>query len=65
MGTNSAPLVTDFCLFCYEKKKKEKDFVMSLSNYTQAHIIEAFNSTSRYLDTLVNIDNLNFKEMIT
>ena len=39
-------------LFCYER-----DFMLSLSDNNQADIIEAFNSTSRYLDDLLNIDN--------
>ena len=45
MGTNCAPLVTDLFLFCYER-----DFMTSLSDVKQTEIIEAFNSTSRYLD---------------
>ena len=52
MGTNCAPLVADLFLFCYER-----DFMMSLSADKDAEIIEAFNSTSRYLDDLLNIDN--------
>ena len=36
----------------------------SLSDVKQAEIIEAFNSTSRYLDDLLNIDNLYFKGMV-
>ena len=36
----------------------------SLSDDNQANIIEAFNSTSRYLDGLLNIDNPYFKEMV-
>ena len=47
MGTNCAPLVADLFLFCYER-----DFMLSLSDNNQADIIEAFNSTSRYLDDL-------------
>ena len=35
----------------------------SLSNDNQADIIEAFNSTSRYLDDLLNIDNPYFEGM--
>ena len=46
MGTNCAPLVADLFLFCYER-----DFMLSLSDNNQADIIEAFNSTSRYLMT--------------
>ena len=52
MGTNCAPLVADL-FFCYES-----DFVKSLSRENQADIIEAFNSTSRYLDDLLNTDNV-------
>ena len=52
LGTNCAPLVADLFLFCYER-----DFMLSLSDNNQTDIIEAFNSTSRYLDDLLNIDN--------
>ena len=34
VGTNCAPLVADFFLFCYEK-----DFIISLSDDKQANII--------------------------
>ena len=56
MGTNCAPLVADLFLFCYER-----DFMTSLSDVKQAEIIEAFKSTSRYLDDLLNIDNPYFE----
>ena len=57
MGTNWAPLVADLFLFCYER-----GFVLSLSDNNQTDIIvEAFNSTSRYLDDLLNIDNPYFE----
>ena len=59
MGTNCAPLVADLFLFCYER-----DFMLSLSDNNQADIIEAFNSTSRYLDDLLNIDNPYFEQMV-
>ena len=59
MGTNCAPLVADLFLFCYER-----DFMMSLSDVKQAEIIEAFKSTSRYLDDLLNIDNPYFEGMV-
>ena len=36
----------------------------SLSDVKQAEIIEAFNSTSRYLDDLLNIDNPYFEGMV-
>ena len=50
MGTNCAPLVADLFLFCYER-----DFMLSLSEDNQSGVIEAFNSTSRYLDDLLNM----------
>ena len=59
MGTNCARLVADLFLFCYER-----DFTKSLSRENQADIIEAFNSTSRYLDDLLNIDNIYFDQMV-
>ena len=59
MGTNCAPLVADLFLFCYER-----DFMLSLSDNNQSDIIEAFNSTSRYLDDLLNIDNPYFEQMV-
>ena len=36
----------------------------SLSRENQADIIEAFNSTSRYLDDLLNIENIYFDQMV-
>ena len=59
MGTNCAPLVADLFLFCYER-----DFMLSLSDNNQADIIEAFYSTSKYLDDLLNIDNPYFEQMV-
>ena len=59
MGTNCAPLVADLFLFCYER-----DFMTSLSDVKQTEIIEAFKSTSRYLDDLLNIDNPYFEGMV-
>ena len=55
MGTNCAPLVADLFLFSYER-----DFMLSLSDNNQTDIIDAFNSTSWYLDDLLNIDNPYF-----
>ena len=62
MGTNSAPLVADFFLYCYVR-----DFMDFLNHDNQADVIEAFNSTSRYkmyLDDLLNIDNPYFEGMV-
>ena len=38
--------------------------MLSLSDNNQADIIEAFNSTSRYLDDLLNTDNPYFEQMV-
>ena len=59
MGTNCAPLVADMFLFCYER-----DFMTSLSDVKEADIIEAFKSTSRYLEDLLNMDNPYFEGMV-
>ena len=60
MGTNCAPLVADLFLFCYER-----DFMMALSDDNQADIIDSFNTTSRYLDDILNIDNVYFDNMVS
>ena len=60
MGTNCAPLVADLFLFCYER-----DFMMSLSDDEQADVIDAFNTTSRYLDDILNINNVYFENMVS
>ena len=42
MGTNCAPLVADLFLFCYDDNQDD--------------VIDAFNTTSRYLDDILNIN---------
>ena len=59
MGTNCAPLVANFILYCYER-----DFMDPLNHDNQSDVIEAFNATLRYLDDLLNIDNPYFEGMI-
>ena len=60
MGTNCAPLAADLVLFCYER-----DFMMSLSDDKQADVINAFNTTSLYLDDILNINNVYFDNIIS
>ena len=60
MGTNCAALVADVLLLCYER-----DFMMSLSDDKQADIIDAFNTTSRYLVDILNIHNGYFDNMVS
>ena len=59
MGTNCAPLVADLFLFFYERY-----FMLSLSDKNQTDIIEAFNSSYRYLDDFLNIDTPYFEQMV-
>ena len=59
MGTNCAPLVADLLLFCYKRN------FISLSEEKQSEVIEAFSSTSRYLDDFLNIYNNYFDGLIT
>ena len=59
MGTNYAPLVVDLFLFYYKR-----DFMKYLAKEKRYDMIDAFNSTSRYLDDLLNIDNIHFEQMV-
>ena len=59
MCTNCAHLVGDLFSYCYER-----NFMDSLNHDNQADVIEAFNSTSRYLDDLLNNDNPYFESMV-
>ena len=58
--TNCAPLVADLSLLCCER-----DFMMSLSDDKQADIMDTFKITSRYLDDILNIDNVYFDNMVS
>ena len=60
--TNCAPVFADLFLFC-----NEKDFILSdsLSDNNKADGIEILNSTSGYLDELLNIDNPYFEQKVS
>ena len=45
--------------FIFVSLSYDRDFMLSLSGNNQADDVEAFNSTPRYLDDLLNIDNPN------
>ena len=60
MGTNCARLIADLFLFCYER-----DFMMSLSADKQVDVIDAFNTTFRYLDDILNINNVYFDNKVS
>ena len=50
MGTNCAPpMVADLFLFCYKR-----DFMMSLLMIRRLILLTLFNTTSRYLDDILN-----------
>ena len=60
MGTNCAPLVAALFLFWFEW-----ELMLSLTRIKLHDVAQAFNSTSRYLDDLLNIDNSYFEQMIS
>ena len=60
VGTNCPPLVADLFLFCYER-----DIIISLSNDKQADVTDTFNTTSRYMDDILNINNVYFDNMVS
>ena len=48
-------------LSCYERLYS---YGISLSGNNKADVIDVFNSTSRYLDDMINIDNPSFKQTV-
>ena len=69
MGTNCVPLVADLFLFRY-MGTHYLNLVMLIFFHEVPHkekrydLIDAFNSTSRYLDDLFNIDNIHFEHIV-
>ena len=53
--------VADLFLFCHERDFKS---LTKEKRYDLIDDIDAFNSTSRYLDDLLNIDNIHFEHMV-
>ena len=60
MSIHCAPLVADLFLFCYDD-----DSMIYLSDDKQAGIIDAFNTTSRCLDDILNIRYIYFSKMVS
>ena len=58
MGSNCSSLVSDLFLF-------ERDVIIFLSDNMQADVMEAFNTTSMYLDYLLNSYNLYFEQIVS
>ena len=63
MGTHFAPLVAD--LFLFFLMRRTLCLMMSLSDDKQADVIDAFNTTSRYLDDILKINNVYFNNMVS
>ena len=59
MGTNSAPLIADLFLFCYER-----NFMSNIHKYKQYDLIDMLNDTSRYLHDIFTINNPKFEKHI-
>ena len=60
MRTYGTPHLADLFPFGYER-----DFMKSLTKEKKSHyMIDAFNSPFRYLDDLLNIDNIHFEQMV-
>ena len=59
MGTYCTTLLVDLFLFCFER-----DYMVSFSDDKQADTIEAFNTTSRYLDGILDIKDIHFDGMV-
>ena len=60
MDTNCALLVADLFLFCYAR-----ELMMFLADDKQADFNDAFNTTSRYLDDILNINYIYFDNMVS
>ena len=59
MGNNCAPLAADFFFFFLLWKRFHEVALTGKSD-----IIEAFSSSSSYLDDLLNVDNIYFDQMV-
>ena len=60
MSTNCASLVAGIFLISYER-----DFMISLSDDNHGDIIDPFNTTSRCLDDMLNINYIYFDDMVS
>ena len=58
MGTNCAPLLANLLLYSYEV-----EFLKSMKK-SNKKLAKAFNLTSRYIDDLISINNIRFKQLL-
>ena len=61
MGTSCAPLVADLFLFCYVGETS----CCLCQTIIKLILLKLLNSTSRYSDDLLNIDNSYFQQMVS
>jgi hypothetical protein len=59
MGTNYALLLADLFLYSYEA-----EFIEKLIHYKNKHLVLAFNSTFRYIDDVLSINNDQFHSYV-
>ena len=64
MGTNCAPLIANLYLFVMGGGGGG-GVMMSLSDDKQADNIDTFNTTSRYFDEILNLNNIYFDNMVS
>ena len=55
MGTNCAPLLADLFLYSYEA-----EFIQKLLHEKKKYLVVAFNSTLRYIDDVLSINDNDF-----
>jgi hypothetical protein len=59
MGTNCAPLIANLFLYCYEA-----GFIQKLPDQKNKSLAVAFNSTFRYIDGVLSINNDQFQSYV-
>jgi hypothetical protein len=59
MGTNCAPLLADLFLYSYEA-----EFIQKLLHEKKKSLAVAFNSTFRYIDDVLSINNNQFQSLV-
>jgi hypothetical protein len=59
MGTNCAPLLADLFLYSYEA-----DFIQGLLKKNEKKLARSFNSTFRYIDYVLSLNNSRFGDFV-
>ena len=60
MGTNCAPLLADLFLYSYEA-----EFIQNLIKQKKVSVAKSFNSTSRYIDDVISLNNPRFNDYLS